>query len=80
MVEACGVCGSDVHTITGGWGKCHLPLCVGHEIVGVVKKVGPKVTMVKLGQRVGVGAQVSACLECRNCKEDNENLLSGTNR
>ncbi|KAK2773621.1 hypothetical protein FQN52_004521, partial [Onygenales sp. PD_12] len=29
-VEACGVCGSDIHTITGGWGEQHFPLCVGH--------------------------------------------------
>lgn len=29
-VEACGVCGSDVHTISGGWGAQNFPLCVGH--------------------------------------------------
>ncbi|KAI9836755.1 MAG: hypothetical protein M1837_003243 [Sclerophora amabilis] len=64
---------SDVHTITGGWGECNLPLCVGHEIVGKAIKVGPKVTTVKVGDRVGVGAQISACLECRICQSDNEN-------
>ena len=72
-IEACGVCGSDVHTITGGWGEPHLPLCVGHEIIGKAIKVGDKVTTVKVGDRVGVGAQIWACLDCKVCKSDNEN-------
>ncbi|KAL2209753.1 NADPH-dependent medium chain alcohol dehydrogenase [Sarocladium strictum] len=72
-VEACGVCGSDVHKISGGWGPCSLPLCVGHEIVGRVVRRGAKVSTVEIGDRVGVGAQVSACLECKNCLSDNEN-------
>lgn len=29
-VEACGICGSDLHTISGGWGDQKWPLCVGH--------------------------------------------------
>merc|ERR1712000_744057 len=39
--ECCGVCGSDVHTITGGWGElATAPICVGHEIIGKVLRVG----------------------------------------
>ena len=30
-------------------------------------------TTVKVGDRVGVGAQIRACLECKLCKADNEN-------
>jgi len=71
-IEACGVCGSDVHTITGGWGPKHFPLCVGHEIIGTALRVGPKVTLIKVGERVGVGAQIYSCLDCTQCKEDNE--------
>lgn len=82
------MCGSDVHTIgnadpqalkytdtspDGGWGKATMPLCVGHEVVGKAIKVGPKVTTIKVGDRVGVGAQIQSCLECKNCKSDNEN-------
>lgn len=63
----------DVHTITGGWGDASLPLCVGHEIIGEVIKVGSKVTLAKIGQRVGVGAMISACMKCKNCTHDNEN-------
>ncbi len=58
-IDACGVCGSDVHTITGGWGEAPMPLCVGHEIVGRVVNTGRKVNTVKVGDRVGVGAQIS---------------------
>ncbi|KAI1737921.1 chaperonin 10-like protein [Xylaria scruposa] len=72
-IEACGVCGSDVHKITGGWGPCSLPLCVGHEVVGKVVRLESKVSTVAIGDRVGVGAQISACLKCKNCQSDNEN-------
>ena len=73
-IEACGVCGSDVHTLTGGWGTAKFPVCVGHEVIGKVVAVGPKTTTgVKVGDRVGVGAQVWACLECKVCKSGNEN-------
>ncbi|KAK2806057.1 hypothetical protein FQN51_008010 [Onygenales sp. PD_10] len=71
-VEACGVCGSDIHTITGGWGEQHFPLCVGHEIVGTAIRVGPKVTLIKAGSRVGVGAQSYSCGDCKQCKNENE--------
>ena len=72
-IDACGVCGSDVHTISGGWGDHPSPICVGHEVIGRAVKVGPKVSTIKTGDRVGVGAQVQACLQCDNCKSDNEN-------
>ncbi|OQO12968.1 hypothetical protein B0A48_02432 [Cryoendolithus antarcticus] len=72
-IDACGVCGSDVHTITGGWGDCPLPICVGHEVVGKAIKVGKDVKTIKVGDRVGVGAQIQADLDCDNCKADQEN-------
>lgn len=76
-IEACGVCASDKHTIQGDWGDCPYPLAVGHEVVGKVLKVGSKVTLAKVGQRVGVGAQVWSCLDCRQCKNNNETYCKG---
>ncbi|KAI1302868.1 alcohol dehydrogenase [Xylaria venustula] len=72
-IECCGVCGSDVHTVTGGWGDAPTPICVGHEIVGKAVKVGSQVKDVKVGDRVGVGAQVWSCLKCDQCKNNNDN-------
>lgn len=72
-IDACGVCGSDVHCAAGHWGDTQKPSVVGHEVVGRVVRVGPKChTGVKIGDRVGVGAQVYSCLECDRCKNDNE--------
>lgn len=73
QIDACGVCGSDVHSITGGWGDFKGPLCVGHEVVGRAVRVGDHVKGISVGDRVGVGAQVQACLECDMCKSKNEN-------
>ncbi|KAK5989875.1 NADP-dependent alcohol dehydrogenase VI [Cladobotryum mycophilum] len=71
-IDCCGVCASDMLTVNGDWGACPYPLAVGHEIVGKVLRVGPKVTLVEVGQRVGVGAQCHGCMDCRQCKGDNE--------
>ena len=46
-IDACGVCASDVHSISGGWGEVPLPLCVGHEVVGRAVKVGKDVKTIK---------------------------------
>lgn len=47
------------------------PCCVGHELVGTAVRVGSKVTNVKLGDRVGVGAQSDSCQgrfgDCEEC-------------
>jgi alcohol dehydrogenase (NADP+) len=50
-----------------------LPLCVGHEVVGKAIRVGKAVKNIKVGDRVGVGAQISADLSCGNCKSNQEN-------
>ncbi|KZT24011.1 GroES-like protein [Neolentinus lepideus HHB14362 ss-1] len=71
-ITHCGVCASDVHSLCQDWGQARLPLIAGHEIVGKVTRVGSKVTGIKVGDRAGVGAQVSSCLQCRECSEDYE--------
>jgi alcohol dehydrogenase (NADP+) len=42
-------------------------------LTGRAVKVGNKVKDIKVGDRVGVGAQVGADLNCDNCKADQEN-------
>jgi len=74
-VECCGVCGSDHHTISGGWGPWETPdfVVTGHEVIGKVVEVGKAVKEFKVGQRVGVGAQVGSCGSCGACKSNLEN-------
>lgn len=72
-VECCGLCGSDHHFACGAWGEMPKPLVVGHEVIGKVVRVGPKcITGIKIGDRVGVGAQAYSCLNCTRCKSNNE--------
>ncbi|KAI1438072.1 alcohol dehydrogenase [Xylaria sp. CBS 124048] len=75
-IECCGVCSSDVHFITGGWGHAPTPLCVGHEIVGKAVRVGSQVKTVRVGDRVGVGPQIWSCLKCQQCKSGNTNYCA----
>ncbi|EGU82134.1 alcohol dehydrogenase (NADP+) [Fusarium oxysporum f. sp. raphani 54005] len=68
-ITHCGICGSDLHTLRSGWGETPFPCCVGHEIVGKAVRVGSNVTDIKVGDRVGVGAQARSCLrdDCSEC-------------
>jgi len=66
--EACGVCQTDLHAARGDWPvKPTLPFIPGHEAIGVVTLVGPGVTIVKEGDRVGVPWLYSACGHCEYC-------------
>ena len=73
-----GICGSDLHTISEGWADMtgKWPQIVGHEIVGEVVKAGSKVTNIKPGDVVGIGAQCDSCLSCEQCHEHRENYCN----
>ena len=51
-VEACGICGSDVHGLDGSTGRRRPPLIMGHEASGVVAETGPAVRGWTAGERV----------------------------
>ncbi|HRZ86794.1 MAG TPA: alcohol dehydrogenase catalytic domain-containing protein, partial [bacterium] len=62
-IEASGICGSDVME----WYRIkHAPLVLGHEVSGVIEKVGPGVTRYRAGQRI-VAAHHVPCNTCRYC-------------
>jgi threonine dehydrogenase-like Zn-dependent dehydrogenase len=63
-VEACGLCGSDVHVVERGMGRPGQIL--GHEFGGRVAETGPGVTSWVAGQRVAVNP-VGFCGSCRAC-------------
>jgi len=75
-ITCCGICGSDIHTIDSGWGPSNYPVIPGHEIIGTATAVGSAVKHVKVGDRVGIGAQCGACLDCYECKEGAQNHCS----
>lgn len=70
------MCGSDVHTLDEDWGPTDYPCVVGHEIVGIVCRVGKNVTHLKVGDRAGIGAQSSSCHKFEACESDYENLCT----
>ncbi|MBI5424370.1 MAG: NAD(P)-dependent alcohol dehydrogenase [Opitutae bacterium] len=68
----CGVCHSDIHFARNEWKYTVYPAVPGHEIVGRVTKVGPKVTKMKVGDLAGVGCMVGGDLSCPHCRAGNE--------
>lgn len=45
------------------------PMVPGHEVAGVVSKVGSKVTKHKVGDHVGIGFFVDSCRTCVHCEQ-----------
>jgi propanol-preferring alcohol dehydrogenase len=69
-VTRCGVCHTELDEIEGRTRPAHLPVILGHQVVGVIEEGENK------GQRVGVAWIASACNHCQHCREGNENLCS----
>ncbi len=67
-VEACGICHSDSLVKEGLWPGMQYPRVPGHEIIGVVDRVGDGVKPWKNGQRVGIGWHGGNCGYCDNCR------------
>jgi D-arabinose 1-dehydrogenase-like Zn-dependent alcohol dehydrogenase len=69
-VQACGVCHSDMFAKEGVMGDATpFPIVPGHEVVGLVDEVGPRVLgSWSPGDRVGVGWFGGACHHCERCR------------
>lgn len=73
QVQACGICGSDVHGWDGSSGRRVPPLVMGHEAAGIVSAVGRDVTTFSEGDRVTFDSTVW-CGKCRYCLSGKPNL------
>lgn len=73
-VEACGVCRTDLHLVDGELGGATLPRIPGHEIIGIVERLGQGVQSPTEGTRAGVAWLARTCGSCFFCRSGRENL------
>ena len=76
-VRCSGVCRTDLHVLDGELERPKLPLVLGHQVVGTVEALGPRVDDLMLGQRVGVPWLGHTCGACHFCDNGRENLCEG---
>ncbi len=67
-VVACGVCGTDVHTLENAFAVYKPPKALGHETAGIVRDIGSDVTTVRPGDAVALDTSVP-CGVCQFCRE-----------
>jgi propanol-preferring alcohol dehydrogenase len=77
-VRTCGVCRTDLHLTEGDLAPKHPQTIPGHEIVGVVEKLGPGCTLFKTGARVGIAWLRETDGTCKFCRSGRENLCPNT--
>lgn len=66
-----GICGSDLHYfLDGGFGPIRVqePIIMGHEFAGTIEALGPGVSGLAVGDRVGVNPS-QPCGHCRYCQD-----------
>ena len=74
-VEACGICGSDVHGYDGSSGRRIPPIVMGHEAAGTIEAVGAHVRSYAKGDRVTFDSTVY-CGACEYCARGEINLCN----
>jgi propanol-preferring alcohol dehydrogenase len=74
-VKAAGICHSDAHYRAGKSRVHPLPLTLGHEVAGVVERVGAAVTRLKAGDRVCVH-YLATCGDCDYCNSGSEQFCA----
>lgn len=67
-VEACGVCGTDLHRIPGAADDSSF----GHEIAGEIIELGPAVKDLSVGQKIALDSSTPCgyCAECRDARQE----------
>jgi 2-desacetyl-2-hydroxyethyl bacteriochlorophyllide A dehydrogenase len=72
-VDACGICGTDLHLLDGESPLARYPLIPGHEFSGEVVAAGGQVHDLRVGDVVAVDPNLP-CGVCRLCRAGRENL------
>jgi len=79
-VEYCGICRTDLHIAEGDIPLHKKPVILGHEIVGIVEKIGSNVKKYDIGDRVGISWLNYTCGKCKYCKNGKENYCINIKR
>jgi 2-desacetyl-2-hydroxyethyl bacteriochlorophyllide A dehydrogenase len=77
-VEACGICGTDIHVLRGEFAPTRYPIVPGHEFCGEVVAVAADVRNLKAGDFVAVDPSLF-CGKCRQCRAGRFNLCENWN-
>jgi 2-desacetyl-2-hydroxyethyl bacteriochlorophyllide A dehydrogenase len=77
-VEACGICGTDIHVLRGEFAPTRYPIVPGHEFCGEIVAIGNEVGNVKVGDFVAVDPSLF-CGHCRQCRAGRFNLCENWN-
>ncbi|GGF18322.1 alcohol dehydrogenase catalytic domain-containing protein [Subtercola lobariae] len=72
-IAGCGICGTDLHTLSGGNALVRFPAIPGHEFGGTVTSVGANVTWLQIGDRIVVDPSRSD-EHCDLCRSGHQNL------
>jgi alcohol dehydrogenase, propanol-preferring len=75
-VLTCGVCHTELDEIEGRTPPAHLPVILGHQVIGKIIAKGNQANLFQLEDRVGVAWIYSACGKCQFCLAGNENLCT----
>ncbi|MGD0390294.1 MAG: zinc-dependent alcohol dehydrogenase family protein [Tepidisphaeraceae bacterium] len=73
-VLACGICRTDLHVIEGELPAHKNAIIPGHQVVGVVDRLGAGAARFKIEDRAGIAWLRSTCGQCRYCRDGKENL------
>jgi alcohol dehydrogenase, propanol-preferring len=73
-VSCCAICRTDLHVIEGDIHAPKMPIIPGHQIVGIIDRLGPECRMLKLGARIGAAWLRHTDGVCRFCTTGRENL------
>jgi alcohol dehydrogenase, propanol-preferring len=77
-VRASAICRTDLHVVEGDLPAHRLPLVPGHQVVGVVDRLGPGCRRFALDARVGIAWLRETCGACAFCGAGAENLCEAS--
>ncbi|RKP58277.1 theronine dehydrogenase [Cohnella endophytica] len=74
-IRSIGICGTDLHIMSGHAGFGEPPLPLGHELSGVVERLGAGVSGWQIGDRVCIDPLIG-CGTCAECRAGNKHRCS----